>query len=204
MFVLTIDQHASRRGDDLVPELLDRLNAGPRGGVDGPHRAFERTAGDEVQGVLVTPESCVDTLALLLRRGGWNVGLGWGPVQEPLPQSVRAGRGEAFVSAREAVTRAKTSPHRLAVVGADPYRAEQVETTLWLWATVLDRRTDRGWEIADLLAQGLNHREAGERLGISQPAATQRARAAGVIEEHRARRLAAQLLGATREEDVGP
>ncbi|HEY3508412.1 MULTISPECIES: transposase [Kribbella] len=158
-------------------------------------RRFERTAGDEVQGVLDEARATVDVIVELLRSDSWYVGLGIGDVTEPLPRSTRAGSGDAFVFAREAVTRAKSSPHHVNVVGADPHGAEQVETVLWLMASVLRRRSERGWAVADLLAEGLTRREIGVKLGISQSAVTQRAQAAGVVEEQRGRVLAADLLG---------
>jgi hypothetical protein len=194
VFVLTVDQRSSRASADLVPALLDTLNRRTR--ADGLVRKFERTAGDEVQGVLTDPATTVDIVVDLLRADAWNIGLGVGEVAEPLPRITRAGRGDAFVHAREAVTAAKTSPHHVKVVGSDPYAAERTETVLWLLATVLRRRSVRGWEVADLLAEGMTRREVSARLGISQSAVTQRAQAAGVVEEQRARLLAADLLGA--------
>jgi hypothetical protein len=96
------------------------------------------------------------------------------------------------------VTAARTSPWHLRVLGADP-RARALETTLWLWAAVLARRTKGGWEVADLVDQGLSYEEAGRRLGISQSAVSQRAQAAGIVETRRARELVtlqvAELLG---------
>src|SRR4051812_39198743 len=189
--VLTVDQRDSRRGRDEVPALLNRL-AGPTA-PPPPLRAFQRTAGDEVQAVLDDPGVTVDTL-VILRTGGWGVGLGIGTVDEPLPEDARAGNGPAYVHAREAVTRAKSTPHRLGVVGADGYGAERLETVLWLWAGILERRTPRGWEVHDALTAGLSFAEAGRRLGISQSAVSQRAQAAGLVDERRARRLAADLL----------
>ena len=84
------------------------------------------------------------------------------------------------------------------MTGDDP-AVRALETTLWLWAAVLARRTSRGWEVADLVAEGLSYAEAGARLGISQSAVSQRAQAAGIVESRRARELvtdlAAHLLG---------
>jgi hypothetical protein len=188
--VLTVDQRASRAAADAVPDLLARLAPVPA------LRSFQRTAGDEVQGVLDDAEAVVSAVAVVLRDGGWHLGIGVGPVEQPLPAEARAGRGAAYVHAREAVTRAKSAPHRLGVVGDDAYAAEQLETVLGLWAGVLERRTDRGWEVADALDEGLSHVEAGRRLGISQSAVTQRTQAAGLVDERRARRLATQLLSA--------
>jgi hypothetical protein len=194
VFVLTVDQRGSRSIGDLVPELLNTLNRRPR--RTGLLRKFERTACDEVQGVLSEARATVDVIVQLLRADTWHIGLGIGSVDQPLPRSTRAGSGDAFVFAREAVTRAKSSPHHVNVVGANQQSAEQVESVMWLMASVLRRRSERGWAVADLLAEGLNRREVGVKLGISQSAVTQRAQAAGFAEEQRGRVLAAQLLEA--------
>ena len=189
--VLTADQNDSRTGPDLVPVALESLSALPH------LRAFERTAGDELQGILDDPVALTRALELLIRSGHWNVGVGFGPVEEPLPDSTRDARGEAFLHAREAVTSAKSSPWHLRIVdgtGAGPARA--LETTLWLWAAVLARRTPRGWEVADLVeGEGLSYEEAGRRLGISQSAVSQRAQPAGIVEGRRARELVTYLAG---------
>jgi hypothetical protein len=194
VFVLTVDQRGSRSIGDLVPELLNTLNRRPR--RIGLLRKFERTAGDEVQGVLSEARATVDVIVQLLRADTWYVGLGVGAVDQPLPRSTRAGSGDAFVFAREAVNRAKASPHHVSVVGANEHAAEQVESVMWLMASVLRRRSERGWAVADLLAEGLTRREIGVKLGISQSAVTQRAQAAGFAEEQRGRVLAAELLEA--------
>ena len=84
MFVLTVDQKDSRRVGDRVPDLLAVL-------VDRPGLVlpFERTVGDEVQGVLADVIAVVDLVLDLLRRGGWSVGIGAGSVDLPLPPSAR-------------------------------------------------------------------------------------------------------------------
>jgi hypothetical protein len=192
VFVLTLDQRSSRRRSDEVEALLVRLDAEQV--RDGLYRPFERTAGDEAQGVVAEPGVLVDIVVGLLRAEGWHIGLGIGPVDQPLPASTRAGRGPAFVRARRAVNQAKTAPHRIGVVGADDYRAEHVETVFWLLAAVLARRSERGWEVADLLARGRARGEVAATLGISRSAVSQRAQSAGVVEEQRARVLLAHLL----------
>ena len=190
--VLTVDQRGSRSSEDRVPQALEAVGAVP------VLREFERTAGDEFQGVLDDPDSLAPVLEALLREDAWNVGIGVGEVDGPLPDHARAGRGPAYLRAREAVTAAKNSPWHLRVVGEGP-DARALETTLWLWAAVLSRRTARGWEVADLVDQGLSYEDAGRRLGISQSAVSQRAQAAGIVESRRARELvthlAAGLLG---------
>ncbi|WKN49978.1 sigma factor-like helix-turn-helix DNA-binding protein [Nocardioides sp. Arc9.136] len=184
--VLTVDQRGSRSGPDRVPALLDTL-AGHR-----LLRPFERTAGDELQGVVNDAATLASVAGALLRAEAWYVGIGIGPVEEPLPASARAGRGAAYLHARDAVTAAKNSPWNLRVVGEHP-DARSLETTLWLWAAVLARRTARGWEVADLVAEGLTYEEVGRRLGISQSAVSQRAQAAGIVEARRAQELATTL-----------
>lgn len=196
--VLTVDQRGSRSGPDLIPEALAELAVVPA------RLPFERTVGDELQGVLVRARSVADALSLLLRADAWNIGVGVGLVEEPLPDHARAGRGPAYLHARAAVTAAKNSPWHTRVVGDEP-AARALETTIWLWAAVLARRTTRGWEVADLVAEGLSYAEVGERLGISQSAVSQRAQAAGIVEARRAHELvagiAAHLLG-TGEDHV--
>ena len=187
--VLTIDQRGSTGGSDRVPATLASL-------ADvGMLRPFERTAGDEFQGVLVDPAALATVVERLLREDGWSIGIGFGEVEEPLPDSTRAGRGPAYVSARTAVTSAKSAPWRLRVAGDDP-AVRALETTLWLWAAVLNRRTARGWEVADLVDAGASYDEAAKRLGVTQSAISQRAQAAGIVEGRHARELVTELVGA--------
>ncbi|WP_020577855.1 SatD family protein [Actinopolymorpha alba] len=192
MLVLTIDQQASRNAEDRIEELLDQLRAEPW--ADRLVRGFERTAGDEVQGLLDQPSDAVDASLALVRDGRWYVGVGVGPVREPLPDSVRAAAGPAFVHAREAVDRAKASPARLAVVGPDPESARDAEALLALLAAVVQRRSRQGWEVVDLMARGLAQKDVAERLGISPQAVSQRLRSALWNEERRVRPLAVRLL----------
>lgn len=189
MYVLTVDQRASRRGTDLVAGLLEDL--AQRLGVV---RAFERTAGDEVQGILDDPVRVVEVVLDLVRQDAWSIGIGVGPVREPLPPSTRAGSGPAFTLARQAVTRAKNRPSGLAVEGSAPEAARRAQTVLDLIASVVRRRTDRGWEAVDLAAAGLTQLQVASRLGISKQAVSQRLQAAEWHLEPDARALASHLL----------
>lgn len=186
VIVVTVDQRASRTAPDRVPEAIASLTDVPM------LRPFERTAGDEFQGVLGDAAGLPRIVETLLRDGTWSVGLGVGPVDLPLPDHARAGRGAAYLHARTAVTEAKTGPWHLRVVG-EAAGVRDLESALWLWAALLDRRTDKGWEVADLVDSGLSYDETGRRLGISQSAVSQRARAAGLVEGRRARELATHL-----------
>lgn len=188
--VVTADQHGSRRGPDLVPALLQRLAAL---GADATTRGFERTAGDEVQGLLDRPHQLPAVLEVLLRDGGWTVGIGVGEVEVPLPPHVREGRGPAYVAARDAVGTARHAPWSLRVAADDAAAGRALESAAWLWAALLARRTDRGWEVVDLVDAGATYEEAGRALGIGQSAVSQRAKAAGLVEGRRARDLVAHL-----------
>jgi hypothetical protein len=198
--VLTIDQRGSSHdtATDQVPATLLAL-------ADVEMlRPFERTAGDEFQGVLDQPAALAAVVERLLREESWNVGIGIGEVEEPLPESTRAGRGPAYVYAREAVTTAKSAPWRLRVVGDEPDDRRGVralETTLWLWAAVLNRRTSRGWEVADLVDAGASYDQVAKRLGVTQSAISQRAQAAGIVEGRRARELVIELVGALLDDE---
>ncbi|NLE71551.1 MAG: MarR family transcriptional regulator [Actinomycetales bacterium] len=197
MIVLTVDQEASRRVGDRVDALLADL--APLRDRPGVVRPFERTVGDEVQAVLDDGEVAVDVALGLLRRGGWSVGLGAGPVDEPLPASARAGGGPAFVRARDAVERAKTRTRPVPVAvttGADD-RGRGCEAVLTLLGSVLARRTPAGWAVVDALAAlgpGATQEDVARRLGVTQQAVSQRLRTAMWAEEAAVRPVVARLL----------
>jgi hypothetical protein len=191
VFVMTVDQRHSRREPNRVDDLLAWLaSAGP------VVRPFERTAGDEVQGVLADPAAVVELTLTLVRRGDWSIGIGAGPIHEPLPASTRAGSGPAFELARTAVTRAKSSPQMLAVAAPDTAAAADAQAALDLLAAVVARRSEPGWEASDLVAQGFSQTEVAERLGVTKQAVSQRLRAAVWAPEVAGRDLAARLLAA--------
>lgn len=191
--VVTADQRNSRRGTDRVPAALARLAAVP------VRLGFERTAGDEIQALVATPAAAVEVVSALTREGDWRIGIGLGSVAEPLPASTREARGSAYLAARDAVIAAGTAPTSLALRsdGAARYPAEQVmdaEAALWLLRTVLSRRTQEGWQIVDLVEQGLTGGQSALRLGISASAASQRLRRSAHEEVRGGVRLATRLL----------
>jgi hypothetical protein len=188
-YVLTVDQKRSRRSGDRVADVLPRLNA-----AVATVLPFERTAGDEFQGVLEDPEEVVDVVLDLVRVGGWSIGIGAGPVQTPLPESTRAGAGPAFLSARRAVEAAKQRPSRLAVRGVTPGDAGDAQAVLSALAVVVDRRSDQAWEAIGLVTDGRTQAEAATELGISRQAVGQRLSAGLWDLERELRPTAARLL----------
>lgn len=188
-YVLTVDQKASRRNTDRVGGALRELND-----TVPTLLVFERTAGDEFQGVLSEAEEVVDVVLRLVRAGDWSIGVGAGPVQTPLPATTRAGAGPAFLCARRAVDAAKQRPVRLAVRGAAPADAGDAQAVLSALAVVVDRRSEQAWEAIGLVSSGRTQAEAATALGISRQAVGQRL-AAGLWDlERELRPTAARLL----------
>lgn len=202
MFVVTADQHASTVRGDLVEDLLAEVARwfAASGRDDRVALPLERTVGDEVQTVLRDAATTVGLVLHLQRLGGWAVGVGAGPVGEPLAATSRASSGPAFVHARQAVERARGRGVRVPVVVAGEAAAPAAHATalLQLLAAVVRRRSAAGWEAADLLDAGLNQREAAARLGVTEQAVSQRLAAALYEEERGLHPLAAELLHAAQ------
>ncbi|MFE5291540.1 hypothetical protein ACFQ8T_05110 [Isoptericola sp. NPDC056618] len=226
MIVVTADQRGSTRGPDRVPEALALVGARVAGRV-GLVLPFDRTVGDELQGVLAADDDgaalAVDLVLDLVRDGGWSVGIGLGAVDRPLPAASREASGPAFVRARAAVDRAKRRGRGsvpLAVVGPDEEPratvAADAQALLRLLGAVVTRRSAAGWEAVDTLVGqrgAAPQRASAAALGVSEQAVSQRLRAALWAEDAAARPLAARLLraaGADRddvpdeESDDGP
>jgi hypothetical protein len=174
MYVMTIDQRGSTSDVDRVPELLAELSALSSAG------RFERSVGDEVQGVLERPAEVVEIALHALRGGHWYVGIGVGAVDLPLPASPREGSGPAFVAARLAVDRAKASaahvplavipggarrgqapppPESAAGAGGTPLggaldgaqACANAEAVLRLIGRLVQDRTEAQWKVVDVL-----------------------------------------------------
>lgn len=196
MFVVTIDQQGSRTRGDLVDALLRDLGPAPEA-----IRPFTRTVGDEVQAVYADPAPVLEVVLGVLRLGGWSVGIGAGPVDEPLPAEARAGSGPAFVLAREAVEAAKSRQRAVPLVvrGSDEQAAADAEAVLVLVAATAARRSAAGWAAIDaVVAAGASARQedVARTLGVSQQAVSQRLRTAMWAEEVAARGAAQRLLAA--------
>lgn len=203
MFVITADQVDSRSTDDAADGALrdigdafgDRLLLPP-----------DRTAGDEIQAITGSADTAY-RLALRLTRGGrWSVGLGVGAVRRPLAATTRASTGDAFFAARAAIDAAKKVPGRFAL-RAEPttetsegqvvnpaVRAADVEALVALVLALREKRTDKGWEVHDLLDAGATQSEAARSLGITQGAVSMRARTGSSREEFAASEAIVRLL----------
>jgi hypothetical protein len=186
MFVITADQIDSREHDDAAGAARDRINDRYEAALLLP---ADRNAGDEIQMLTDRAHIALDLVLDLTRTRQWSVGLGCGSVRQPLPDATREASGPAFFAARDAVSRAKKRQTRFAVgIGPSDGEAAQeaarnAESLIDLLLLIRDRRTSPGWELFDLLADGLTQQDAAARLDISAPAASSRAHAANIKSE---------------------
>lgn len=201
MFVVTADQRNSTARGDHVDLLLDSLTPWLRAWKADVVLPPERTVGDEIQVVVSTPQAVVDLALRLVREGEWSIGIGAGPVDLPLRESARASSGPAFIHARRAVERARGrgEPVSLVVAASDSDAEEQATAIMQLLASVVRRRTNAGWEVADLLVDGATQKDVAAHLGITTQAVSQRVASAMLDEERRARPVAAHLLKRAEE-----
>lgn len=188
MYAMTIDQRASRTSDDLVEALLKRLD-----GTVPTVRRFERTAGDEVQGLLDDPAAVVQLALELAQTDKWSVGIGVGEVKSPLPASTRAASGPALEHARSAVEDAKHAGGHICVRGDHP-GCEDADAILQLLGALSLKRSAAAVEAGNLLAEGATQQDIASRLGITQQAVSARLRAGLWQEDQRVRQLAVRRL----------
>ncbi|WGW13113.1 MarR family transcriptional regulator [Saxibacter everestensis] len=215
MFVLTIDQRNSRDSADRVPELLDVLNSGEWVGAI----PFERTVGDEVQGVVLHADAAVDITLQLLQQGDWYVGIGIGTIDSPMPTSSREARGAAFVAARDAVEAAKDErngvpvavrslPDDMAEVDQTALSTVDAQAVLRLLGRLVQERSEAQWRVVNLIRKKLGdgryetvrgrQKTAAKALGITPQAVSKSLSTSGWTEEEAGRIAAGRVLAAVR------
>lgn len=210
MYILTIDQRGSSADVDRVPELIAEL-----AGLTSA--AFERSVGDELQGLVADPAEVVDISLHALRSGHWYVGIGIGSVVLAPGASPREGTGTGFVAARKAVDLAKTAAGQvpLSVVSGSIGRTAEVpqharegavacanaEGVLRLIGRLVQERTAAQWRVVDrlrLLQDGGgrhgNQKQVAMELGITEQSVSRAVLRSGWQEEWAARPAAAMLL----------
>jgi len=205
VYVITADQRNSRRSDDAVVGALPRLTDVPT------LRGFERTVGDELQAVLDDPLSVVRAIVVLMDTAPWHIGIGIGDAELPLPESVRAARGPAFLAARASVDLAKQRDSGIEV-SAQPDAGPDTEAAsvaCQLLADLVTRRSEAGVEAIRLTRAGQTQAQVADQLGVTRQAVGQRLQAARWSLEQRTIPVLAHLLervaraGATTAERLG-
>ncbi|MFF2840988.1 hypothetical protein [Paenarthrobacter sp. NPDC057981] len=192
MFTLTINQRDSRRDGDRVPQLLKDLRHIPA------RLDFDRSVEDEVQGIVESSHQAVESALIALRSGQWYVGIGVGPINEPLPNLVKDASGHGLVYARRAVDRLRSSNDRIPVAVDGPLAAlaSEAEAVLRLLGHIVLDRSVAEWRVIDLLTPGVRGQQkaVAQELGISTQAVSKALARAQWAEEHAARPAAARLL----------
>ncbi|WP_350346953.1 DNA-binding protein [Agromyces sp. G08B096] len=195
MYVVTADQVGSRVDIDRSAAMQAELQ-----GAFGDRLLLpvDQTAGDEVQALTEDPDTALSLVLHLARDGHWSIGLGVGGIRTPLPDAVRKAAGPAFIAAREAVDTAKRSDGRFALRAAEPPAGTRppadVEALIRLLLVLRARRSDPGWEVADLVANGRTQKQAAATLGISDAAVSQRLKTAMWSIDESARPALVRLL----------
>ncbi|TLM74124.1 MarR family transcriptional regulator [Pseudarthrobacter sp. NamB4] len=209
MYVLTIDQRGSSSDIDRVPGLIADLR----------HLApahFERSVGDELQGVVEHAAEAVDIALHALRSGYWYVGIGIGAVHLAEGGSPREGSGSGFVAARKAVELAKAAAGQvpLSVVSGTMVRGKETkahiqegamasanaQAVLRLLGRVVQQRTPAQWRVVDRLralpGEGRHgsQKQVARELGITEQSVSRAVLRSGWQEEWAARPAAAMLL----------
>jgi hypothetical protein len=220
MYVLTIDQRGSSSDVDRVPELISAL----RGLTPAP---FERSVGDELQGVVEHAAEVVDIALHALRSGNWYVGIGIGTVQLAPGDSPREGSGSGFVAARKAVELAKSAAGQvpLSVVSGTMGRGRDIppqaregavssanaQAVLRLIGRVVQQRTQAQWRVVDRLrasrggeARHGSQKHVAHELGITEQSVSRAVLRSGWQEEWAARPAAAMLLDYAHSQIVRP
>ncbi|WP_406633013.1 MarR family transcriptional regulator [Pseudarthrobacter quantipunctorum] len=209
MYVLTIDQQGSTTDVDRVPDLIAAL----RNLTPVP---FERSVGDELQGVVEDAADVVDVALHALRGGHWYVGIGIGVVGLAPGASPREGSGSGFVAARKAVELAKGAAGQvpLSVVSGSMVRGKDLQphaqedavasanaqAVLRLIGRLVQQRTEAQWRVVDRLRaiQGeVRHgsqKQVARELGITEQSVSRTVLRSAWQEEWAARPAAAMLL----------
>lgn len=195
LFVVTINQRDSREVGDLVPELLREFRF-----LDAVV-PFQRSVGDELQGVVDSAVTAVEVALKAIRFRRWHVGIGVGELRTPVPDRIVDAEGYGLVYSRRAVNRAQKTGERipLAVEGPDSDVAAEAEAVLRLLGQIVYTRTEAEWNVLDLLTPGARGQQKliAAELGITTQAVSKAVIRSHWVEEWATRPAAARLLDLT-------
>jgi hypothetical protein len=189
-----LDQRRSRARPDLVGAWLEEMAADASLQFVLPS---ERTAGDEVEALIGEAQTLATVTLRALEDSEWWVGIGIGDVESPLPSSVRASRGPAFLLARRALKETKRGRFGGIRVLAMNRDTTNLEAALLLMKALFDGRvrTPKARAVAALRTTGLNQAQIAASVGTSTQNVSRQLRAARWIEERAGQGL---VLGLAR------
>ena len=122
---------------------------------------------------------------IALRTGSWYVGIGVGPVNEPLPNQIKDASGHGLIYARRAVDRLRNGKDRIPVAVEGPLAdlAAEAEAVLRLLGHIVHDRSPAEWRVLDLLTPGRPRAaEGGGRGTRHHHPGGQQGRGAGAVE----------------------
>lgn len=193
MYIVTMDQRNSRDVGDMVPQLVRELRDIPT------IIEFQRSVADEVQGVTVDAQDAVAAALSALRGGSWSIGIGVGPIDDPLPEKIVEASGYGMVYTRQAAERALKIHDQvpLAVAGLERDLAAEAEAVLRLLGRIVAVRSQSEWSVVDLMIPGVRGQQkaVAAELGITPQAVSKAVVRSLWQEEWAARPAASRLLG---------
>jgi hypothetical protein len=195
MFVLTLDQRASRQTDDLVGPWMKQLNDEF---VTAWRLPFVRTAGDEMQALFTDAAALIEVTLRAHAAETWWVGIGLGEA-EPLGDTARESRGPAFQHARTAVELAKSRTWRCAVVGEPAWAAAVSDGILATLAHVRANRTAHANDLVDRALSGVRQVQIARDLEITPQAVSKQLKRAGLDQERLGRKALEEVLNQAHE-----
>jgi len=194
MLVIALSPPRGHRGPDPLPALQQALVP-----LD-LRRPPERTVGSAAIALADRAETAVDAVRIAAETGDWEIGLGVGPVEQPLPAETRAAGGPAVAAATLALRASRTTGQvPLSVRASDPRHeatAADAEAVLRLVGWMIATRNRGQWRAVHALRE---HPEATQRelaalLGITQQTVSRAVKTSGWREESAAVPLVVRLL----------
>ncbi|MBX3030575.1 MAG: hypothetical protein KF809_10465 [Chloroflexi bacterium] len=172
------DVVGSRRSARVATAWLERLRDRLEARYPERLAAFEFTQGDEIQGLLPADADALGPVldALLRPHAGptgvprmrWVIGVG---AVDPGHGPATRRTGEAFLLAREHMTRVHREGDVLACVTGHPPIDRLLDGVAPVLGSLIDRMTDRQREVLHLRTiERLRQEDIADRLGISQSA----------------------------------
>lgn len=133
----------------------------------------ERTSGDEVQALTTDPASLIHAV-WTSGSGPWRIGVSHGEVDTPLPDSTRAARGPAYISAREAIDECRRRRAAIHVFADGTDGMRRFSQVAQVVVDLARRLRPAARDVAKFYDLSMSSDETARALGISTSAVSQR------------------------------